>query len=109
MNFSAMDRQITILVNTPGRDEAGGPIETWIDGDTVFAQKVDQTGREFQAAGQTNAQMSTRFWIYWRADVTPANRLRLAGERGAPDQEYDIAAVREVGRDGLEITAIARV
>lgn len=111
MNPSLMDRRVTILVYSKSRDSAGGPVETWDEGDTVWAQKVDQTGREFQAAAQTNAQMTTRFWLRWRADITPKDRLRLIGEGGAPDVDYDIAQPpREVGRrDGLEILAQARV
>ncbi len=110
MNPSRMDRRVVLLKYAPTRDAIGGVIEAWTESDTVFAEKQDQTGREFLAAGQINAAMTTRFWLRWRPDVTPADRLRLLGGRGAIDQEYDIQAVREVGRrDGLEITAVGRV
>lgn len=110
MNRSKMDRQVVILTLQTTKDDDGGPVETWVDGDTEFVQKDDQTGREFQAAQQTNAQLTTRFWMDYRFDVTPKNRLRLLGELGAPDVEYDILAVREVARrDGIEITGQARV
>jgi SPP1 family predicted phage head-tail adaptor len=111
MKAGPMDRRVTILVYSKSRDAAGGPVETWTEGDTVWAQKVDQTGREFQAAAQTNAQMTTRFWLRWRPDITAKDRLRLIGEGGAADVEYDITQPpREVGRrEGLEITAQGRV
>lgn len=110
MNPSLMDRRVTILVYAKSRDAAGGPVESWSEGDTVWAQKADQTGREFQAAAQTNAQMTTRFWLRWRSDITAKDRLRLLGEGGATDQDYDIVAIREVKRrEALEITAQARV
>lgn len=110
MNRSKMDRQVVILVYAKSKDAAGGPVETWTCGDIEFAQKEDQTGREFTAAAQTNAQMTTRFWTDYRDDIKAKDRLRLLGELGADDVDYDILAIREVGRrDGLEITAAARV
>jgi SPP1 family predicted phage head-tail adaptor len=110
MNRSKMDRQVTILVYQDGVDAAGGPVQDWVEGDTEFVQKEDQTGREFTAAAQTNAQMTTRFWMDWRSDLTPKDRLRLIGEDQGADVEYDILAIREVGRrDGIEITGQARV
>ncbi len=110
MNPSRMDRRVVLLKYAPTTDAVGGVVEAWTEGDTLAAEKQDQTGREFMAAGQINAQMTTRFWLRWRPDVTPSDRLRLIGEGGAIDQEFDIQAVREVGRrDGLEITAVGRV
>jgi SPP1 family predicted phage head-tail adaptor len=99
-----MDRQVAILTYASTRDAAGGVVETWTEGATVPAEKADQTGREFQAAAQTNAEMTTRFWLRWRSDITAKGRLLCEGV------VYDIKAIREVGRrDGLEITATGRV
>jgi SPP1 family predicted phage head-tail adaptor len=103
MKSSAMDRRVTILVYSRTQDAAGGAIETWTDGDTVWAERRDQSGREFMAAGQVNAAATALFFIRWRCDITAKTRLRCDG------LEYDVASIKEIGRrDGLDIVATAR-
>lgn len=108
MNFSAMDRRVTILTYAPTTGSMGGVSEAWIDGDTVWAEKRPQPGRvstdQFIAAGQIINSAFVYFFIRWRGDITPKSRLRCEGI------EYDIVAFREIGRrDGVEITATSRV
>ena len=103
MNFSKMDRRITILTYAPTRDAAGGTTDAWEDGAEVWAERRDQPGREVLAAGQVNAATGALFFIRYRGDIGAKDRLRCEG------LEYDIASLREIGRrDGLEIAATAR-
>lgn len=103
MNFSKMDRRVTLLTYAPTRDAAGGVVEAWTDGAEVWAERRDQPGREVLAAGQINAATSALFFIRYRSDIGAKDRLRCEG------LEYDIVSLKEIGRrDGVEIAATAR-
>jgi len=103
MNFSKMDRRVTILTYAPTRDAAGGVTEAWAEGDEVWAERRDQPGREFLANAQTNAATVASFYLRWREGITPKDRLRCEG------LDYDISSMKEIGRrDGLEIVGTAR-
>ena len=98
-----MDQRITLKSLTNETDALGAVIETWATLDTVWAEAKDLTGREFVAAAQVNAEVSARFRIRYRTDVTPEMRIGWSG------REYDIKSISMLGRkDGLEIMASAR-
>lgn len=99
-----MDRRIQLLSVTTTQDTAGGPVEATSPLATVWAEAKDLLGREFTAAQQTNAEITTRFRIRYRADLTPQHRIAWDG------RSYDIVNIAEIGRrEGLEINARARV
>lgn len=103
VSASQLDRQLTLLTYAPVTGSAGGVQDAWAEGDTVFCSRKDQSGREFLAAGEINAQSSTRFIIRWRGDVGPKDRVRCEGV------EYNIVNLNQLGRrEGLEITGTAR-
>jgi SPP1 family predicted phage head-tail adaptor len=104
MNFSAMDRRVTILKYTPTTGDLGGAGDAWTDGDEVWAERRDQPGRERVASGEITASAPAIFFLRWRDDIDAKDRLRCEGV------EYDISAPpREIGRrDGLEIIGTAR-
>lgn len=100
-----MDRRVIIQSLTETTDSFGQLVQSWSTLATVWAEKTDLKGREYFAAAQVNAEITTRFRMRYRSDVTPLNRLVTADSR-----EYDILSVAETGRrDGLEIMAKARV
>jgi SPP1 family predicted phage head-tail adaptor len=69
---------------------------------TVWAGKRDLRGREFFAAQQMNADITTIWQIRYRTDVVPTDQIVVDG------LAYNIAGVSEIGRrDGLEIQATA--
>ena len=95
-----LDRRVTLQTNGPTQDTTGQPIESWTEIDEVWAEVVPLRGREFLAAQQVNADVTTRFLIRYRSDVGPADRV-LYDSVG-----YDILSLTEVGRqEGLEILA----
>lgn len=101
----ALDRRVTLLAPEPLRGAAGGYSESWAPVARICAKVTDLTGREFFAAAQVNAEVTTKFLIRYRAGVTPQMRVRWR------DRDYDIVTVAEVGGrdDGIEIMAKARV
>jgi SPP1 family predicted phage head-tail adaptor len=104
MRAGTLDRRIIIqtCVATT-KDASGGTTETWSDFGTFWAEKRDLTGREFLAAGQLNAEVTTRFRMQWRTGIDVKQRILLDGFT------YQIVNVAEIGRrDGLEILARAR-
>jgi SPP1 family predicted phage head-tail adaptor len=104
MQAGRLDRRVTILRRNLQRDEFGQQIESYDPIDTVWAQKVDVTGRELFAAQRPIGEGTTRFRIRWRNDLTITDRLQYDGT------EYDIVQMTELGRqEGLEIVAIRRV
>jgi SPP1 family predicted phage head-tail adaptor len=99
-----MDRRVTLLKYAPSTGAMGGAVEAWTEGDEVWAEKREQPGREAIAAGQLGAAAVATFFIRYRDDIDPKDRLRCEGV------EYDISSKREIGRrDGLEIVGTARV
>jgi SPP1 family predicted phage head-tail adaptor len=106
MRAGQLDRRISLLTATESKDASGGPVESWAVTSTTWAKCTDLAAREFIAAGQTNAEITTKFLIRYRTGITPAMRVRWR------ERDYDIVAVQETmaGRiDGLEILARARV
>ena len=104
MRAGSLDRRIDILRRTLTRNEYGEQVETFDVYDTVWAAKLDTTGRELFTAKGTIAENSTRFRIRYRSDLYLTDRLSYGGT------EYDITQIAELGRrDGLEIVAVARV
>jgi SPP1 family predicted phage head-tail adaptor len=105
MKAGSLDRRVTLQAKTSGRDDFGADTESWAPLATVWAQKLDVTGRERLAGGQVQAEMDARFRVRWRGDVSAAaTRLVYAG------RTYDILAIAELGRrEGLELSCRVRV
>lgn len=104
MRAGSLDRRLTILRRTLARNDYGEQVEEYDTLDTVWASKLDTTGRELFAAKGTIGENSTRFRIRYRSDLVLTDRLSYN------DTEYDITQISELGRkDGLELVAVARV
>jgi SPP1 family predicted phage head-tail adaptor len=87
MNAGRMRHRITIQqrANTP--DTFGQPIESWADVATVWASVEPLQGREFFAADQVNAEVTTRIRMRWRSGITAAMRVSF------DSRLYDIQSV----------------
>lgn len=93
-----LDRRVTIQERTVARDAAGGETVTWVDRATVWAAKVDVTGRELLMASQMVETAQARFRIRYRSDVEQTDRVVYDGVA------YDIQHKAEIGRrEGLEL------
>lgn len=86
------NRKIRIQQRSAGQDEAGQPTEVWTDVCQVWAEIRDVTGREFVSASAERAEVTTRIWIWRRADITAAMRVVYAGA------VYDIKAALDAGQ-----------
>ena len=104
MRAGSLDRRLTILRRTLARNAYGEQVEEFETLDTVWAAKLDTTGRELFTAKGTIGENSTRFRIRYRSDLYLTDRLSYNGT------EYDITQIAELGRkDGLELVAVAKV
>jgi SPP1 family predicted phage head-tail adaptor len=104
MQAGRLDRRVVILRRTLSRDDYGEQVETFDPLETVWAQKLDVTGRELFSAQRPIGEGTTRFRVRWRNDLTITDRLSY------DSSEYDIVQITELGRqDGLELIAIKRV
>lgn len=93
-------RRITLRFATVVNNGFGEPVQTWKDGATVWAKRVELYGNERWAAQQTVDKVDAKYHIRYRRDVTPTMRFK----EGLV--EYDIKAVNELGfKEGLELIA----
>lgn len=103
MNSGKLDRRVDLLAPSPVRDASGSVADEWRTAATVWAEKVEQGGREFRAAGALNAETTALFTLRWRADVNPGWRVSMDG------REWEILAVSEIGRrEFMRVQARAR-
>jgi len=105
MRAGALDCRIDIQHRTlSAQNSTGEKVETFATYATVWAEKLDVRGREFFAAGGTQAELATRFRIRYRSDVLQTDRVVSDG------RSYDISYIGRIGRKhGLEIFAAAAV
>ena len=104
MQGGRLDSRVTLQSRSVLRNATGEDVVTYSDVAEVWAEKFDLRGREFYAAQQAKADVTTRWRIRWRSDVSVLHRLVHAG------RNYDINAISEIGRrDGLEIVTTAEL
>lgn len=101
MRAGDLDRRIRIQSRTLP-NTFGDNLETFEDEVTVWASKMDVTGRERIRGVVEVAEGTTVFRIRWRSGMTPEKRIIYNG------MVYDIRHIAESGRrEGLDITAVA--
>jgi SPP1 family predicted phage head-tail adaptor len=84
-----LGERITLQRRVESTDALGQASQAWVPMIEVWASAEPLRGREFFAAGQTQSDVTTRFVIRYRQDVT--NTMRVVW-RGEP---YDILSVVE--------------
>ncbi|MFK8477614.1 phage head closure protein [Enterobacter kobei] len=77
MRAGGLRNRVTIRVFTTHRDPSGQVIQTWEDGETIWAEVNGISGRELVAAGAEFAEATIRVWVRFRRDITAANRLKV--------------------------------
>jgi SPP1 family predicted phage head-tail adaptor len=99
-----LDRRLELRHRTTALDPASGQtVESWpAEYDTVWARKLDSRSREYLAAKQINADLTTVFRIRFRTDV-------LASDQGICEGvTYTFLPPTEIGRrEWLDIVATA--
>jgi SPP1 family predicted phage head-tail adaptor len=76
MKAGKLDRRIIIEQVVESTDGIGGTVETWSTFDTVWAEFVSQTGREFFAAKQINTALDQILRIRYRAGLNAKMRVK---------------------------------
>ncbi|WP_374711533.1 phage head closure protein [Symbiobacterium terraclitae] len=80
MTTAAVFRQrVTLQQHVVGQDEYGQPIDTWQDVATVWAAVEPLRGREYFAAHQVQAEVTTRIRIRYRRGIRPEMRVLYDG------------------------------
>lgn len=104
MQAGKLDRQIKLLRYSEAADTAGGVTESYAEFATVWASVKDLRGTQFFAAQQSNSEITTKFQIRYRNDLTAKDRIEWNGK------QYEIIGMPiEIGRnEGLEIMGKAR-
>lgn len=105
MQSGARDRRITLQRRGGLVDAFGHEVESWADLGMVWAERLDiSDGERWRAAGVA-AAISTRFRVLRSAvtaGLTPKDRIASEG------MVFDIQGIKQIGRQGFEITANAR-
>ena len=101
MRAGPLDRRVTIQRVTLTEDDYGGSVESWADLATVSAQVVQQSGREFLAAAQTQAEQRVLFRLRWIDGLSVLDRVSYGGRL------HNIQDVKELGRRaGVELMTV---
>lgn len=91
-----LTERIAIEQRTSTVDALGQAIETWSTVATVWAKPEPLAGREFFAAGQTQAAAQIRFTLRHRAGITDAMRVIWRAEPYAiVAPPIDVAGARQ--------------
>lgn len=95
MRAGNLDRRITIQRKSVTQSDSGDEVVTWVDGATVWAEKINVRGQERFAAQQIVGHSVLTFKIRWSETVkelTSEHRILFDG------RYYDITDVREPKR-----------
>lgn len=105
MRSGNLDRRGQLLRRVLTRNTFGEEVVTYVAYAELWMERRDIGGREFFAAQQVNAEVTSRFRIRFRTDVLMTDRILCEGK------SYNIAAPpQEIGRrEGLEILGSAVV
>lgn len=93
MDIGKMDRLITLQSFTSTQDAEGGVTKSWSTGYQVWAQVIQQGGREMFKHEQVSAEVDTIFRLYMNATVIPTVQDRIVYN----STNYNISGVRELG------------
>lgn len=74
-----LDQRVTLQRQVAGIDGYGQASTSWATVATVWARVQPLRGREFFAAAQMQAEVSTKISIRWRAGVAPTMRVLWRG------------------------------
>lgn len=106
MEAGELNRRITIQSRQSGEDEAGGPLTTWVDVASVWADVRGTTGmgsiRQSSEMGGVAVELNQySFRIRYRTGLNAGMRIVFGG------QNYDVKFVRQdlAGREWTDLVA----
>jgi SPP1 family predicted phage head-tail adaptor len=98
MQAGKLDQRITLQTSAISKDAVGGPVDTWSDLATVWANVYDLSGKALNEAQQVGSSVTRRVTVRRRSGLTSGLRVRFASGRLAK-----VSFVRELGRDFTEL------
>jgi len=102
MKAGKLRHRITIQQATETLSATGAVSLTWATLATVWAERMDLSGREFFQASQVNAEKTVKFRIRYRADLTAKMRVVHEGKT------YDLAAALDEKGRKIELLLMCR-
>lgn len=92
MRAGRLRTKITIESKSTSTNSVGEPIITWTSYLNRWAEALEQSGREFQATAQRQADVSNVFRIRYTLGLSPSTHRVKVGTR-----LFDIVSVIDVG------------
>lgn len=77
MQSGKLRHQLTIQTRSTTADSVGQPVESWTDGQTVWASVNPLQGRELEYAQAVNSETSHKVTIRYLSGLTTGNRLKF--------------------------------
>lgn len=102
MRIGRNRRRVVLQEKTFTRDAMGGEVITWVDRATVWSAVDPLRGREYLDAMQKQAEVTIRFTMRYRADVTQAWRVKWE------NKYYEIVEPIDVEGRHRELQIMAR-
>ena len=94
MKAGQLDQRVTIERLTETVEKYGDSTSEWVTLATVWAAVEPLVGREYMAALQVQASVTTRIRMRYRPGVTPADRVTHEGRAYSVESVVDVRSAR---------------
>jgi SPP1 family predicted phage head-tail adaptor len=81
MQAGQLNQRVTLQTCAITKDAVGGPVETWSDLATVWANVYDLSGKAINEAQQVGSSVTRRVTVRQRSGLTSGLRVRFADGR----------------------------
>lgn len=110
MQAGRLRNKVTLQSRVLTPNAVNEEVASYVDLADVFASIEPIQGREFFAAQQVQADVTTRIRIRFRADAVPTMRVKFVSADGSPQQVdyYDIEAVMHTNERRRETILMCR-
>jgi SPP1 family predicted phage head-tail adaptor len=75
MKIGKLRHKIIIQEYSASRDSFGAEVQNWTDKASVFASVTPVSGKEYFAAQQWNAEVTTKITMRYLSDISPKMRV----------------------------------
>lgn len=94
MKAGNLDQRVTLERLVEGEDKYGDPYSAWTALATVWAAVEPLVGREYMAALQVQASVTTRIRMRYRPSVLPTDRVLHEGRAYSIESVIDVRSAR---------------
>lgn len=102
MKIGKLRHRVTLQEYVTARDSFGAEIPTWVDVATVWASVSPISGKEYFAAHQINAEVSTKITMRFRPGITPKMRVLFN------NRCFEILSVLSFEERGIELALMCK-